>query len=473
MGVRPAELSNATGIDKTLISRWKNGHRRLTPGSAYARSIAAYLVTCDQEQGLLLKTLQGYGLDETTGSLEQNLAFWLSEQPLPTPSIKNASAQAPSGPEYTASFNVYLGNQGLCSALITLLDYVMSMREPGDVLMVIGEHPQWLSASTQVLNTLIERLHQAFARGITLNVILREGVSIQSFSHLAGLWLEAHLRKNIRSFRYPQTSALAAPKLECAAQGGACLKISADTEAEDGFSVGLFTDHVTVRQAHALCKSYQNAAKPRFHKDYLEQPDGALQALDPGAAASSDTYIFSPVPGLGTISIERLREHTHLSRQENRELCAPMQPLLYTPDVFAPSTHVRHVYCLESIEQILLQGRHLNAALSGIAGRHIYHVKKRLQRQLKDMHGWLCQNKNYEVAFLPKRHYDRIPIAMVSSRYHYAVAWLHDSVDSICVTEEARVEAVSSYAQSMWQGIPQYFKSHSKTLRQIEQWLEE
>ncbi|MDL2236363.1 helix-turn-helix domain-containing protein [Christensenellaceae bacterium OttesenSCG-928-K19] len=75
MGIKSSVLSEQTGIDKTLISRWKTGQRKLTATSRYVQKIAAYFLSQEGACQKLERTLLAYGLEEATGSLEENLIF--------------------------------------------------------------------------------------------------------------------------------------------------------------------------------------------------------------------------------------------------------------------------------------------------------------------------------------------------------------------------------------------------------------
>ncbi|MGI6154141.1 MAG: helix-turn-helix domain-containing protein, partial [Christensenellaceae bacterium] len=167
LGVRPSDIAKKTGIDKTLISRWKNGRRRLSPGSPNAKKIAAYLLLRNKAEVIIRTTLSGYGLDDTTGTLSENFMFWLSEQNRPELSIKKQKRDISSS-EYTASFSVFLGVNGLRSAFINVLDYVSSLPGEHNILIAIRGNQKWITSDTAFWDTFINHVGKAVEHGNTL-----------------------------------------------------------------------------------------------------------------------------------------------------------------------------------------------------------------------------------------------------------------------------------------------------------------
>lgn len=82
LGVRSVDLCNAVGADKTLVSRWRSGKRKLTPESRWAKEIAAFFVEMDEKRRghALLEVLRAYYPAEPLDTREQKqkaLERWL------------------------------------------------------------------------------------------------------------------------------------------------------------------------------------------------------------------------------------------------------------------------------------------------------------------------------------------------------------------------------------------------------------
>lgn len=471
MGVRAADLSASTGIDKTLISRWKNGQRQLSVGTWYMDSLVAFFLQHKKAADLIERTLRAYGLDESTGTLEDNLSFWLSERGGPGLSLYNAHPENKAG-QYTANFGVFLGNEGLRNAVITAIDYIISLQKPADVVAVVRGNYQWVTGDETFLHLLVQRLGVAFEKGITLTVISRDAFRAEDIALFSGPWLEAHLKGYIRSYYFDEADSHSDERIVAAVSGAVALRMHVDKSVPDDLYIAMYTDEVTVRQISNICQKYQEIGKPQFQYDFLSSMDGFLKGLSERAVLRSPTYVISQLPSLGTINYAQAHMHARVTQKESIEKISPMPMLFVTPDMFTGQTPVRHIFCLEAVERVFQPGWHIHSAFSSMHKRRIHYSRKLLREQLLAIRAWLLEYSHYEAIFVPQRIFSRVHVNMVSAQGQYTVAWLEDGGNSTCVREKVKTAALFGYAQHVWNSIPEVHKNRTRSIRQIDQWLE-
>lgn len=469
LGVRAEEVSKRTGIDKTLISRWKSGQRRLSPVSAYSKQISSYLLSLDNAESIINKTLNAYGLDENRGSLQDNFIFWLAEQELPSPSLRNAVSMADNS-EYTASFRVFQGNSGLRSAIITMIDYVMTLPGPQNIVAVALSDFNWVTADPAFFNLLVERLSVAFTRGVTLTMVSRENFT-DDMARFSGLWLAAHLKGYIKSYYYREDAAEAEEKVFISVKDGVCLCLKHDSNVADGLYAAMYTDNITVQHIYHECTEYLTRANTQFRYGFFDEPGSFLNDIDNEKLLAADAYVCSAVPSLGAINYRQAHLYARDTLRDTKQRTEQVKALFFTPNQFIPAAKMRHIYCLESIDNLLSPGRTVDYPLSVIYGKRIHHSHKRVMEQLEHIRDWLRANENFEVALAPAHVFEQIPLEFICARNNLCVAWIADSAVSTCVKDQNKVESLFGYASQLWERLPKYCKDRHHTIRQLNQWL--
>lgn len=471
MGIRGGELAEETGIDKTLVSRWKNGRRKLAPASSHMTKIVDYVLSQKDALPAVERTLQAYGLDDSMGSVSENLAFWLSEQQAPALSLRNI-VKGSTNKQYTASYSIFWGEEGLQSAIITMLDYVMTLPGKKEVVIVIrGAYSEIMNAPP-FTTMLWGRLEAAFANGVTLTVISRDEFDIDDMAEFSGPWLAAHLRGHVQSLYFTQVEPRIDAKIFAAVKDGIGLRLYRDPVIAEELYIGMYTDQITVGHLYNICQSYRQAASSQIRYKFLSTPGSFLKSADDRSLLSSAAYVCTGVPSFGAIPQGHMHTYTQLTKKEAAHRTNELGPMLQTPDDFNEDARIRHIYCADSVEAALSPGRHRNAALSAAYGKRLNHSVGRLKQQLANIRHWMKTKKNYTAVFLPQRLFEKIAVEFVCIEDHFTVAWLPDGSESTCIKDQNKTGALFGYAESAWEGIPKYCKSQrGQTVRMLDKWI--
>jgi len=468
MGLRGGELAACTGIDKTLVSRWKNGRRRLSTSTPHMKKIVDYILSQDGALPVVERTLQAYGLDGSMGTTSENLAFWLSEQQAPPLSFR---AVRKGDQQYTAGFNVFSGEEGLQNAVITMIDYVMMLPGKKELLVVIRGDYHKITHNTAFATLLLERLAIAFQNNVKLTVISHDGFDAGASPSFSGPWLAGHLQGHINSYFYQYEKHCIDAKIFASVKDGLGLRLYRDPLVPSETYVGMYTDQITVAHLYNICQSYLQASHSQLQCGFFPAPGHALSGMDGPSLRVSSSFVCTRVPSFGSIPSAQLYTYTRLTKKGSAPRIKRLAPMLHTPDEFSETAHIRHIYCIDSIEEALSPGRHKNAALSSAFSERINHSAKRLKQQLADIKHWLETQKNYEAAFLPKRIFDKIALEFVCIENHFTVAWLEDGSQSACVKDKNRAAALYGYALSVWNSLPKYSKARNTSLRMLREWI--
>ncbi len=475
LGMRSGEIVEKTGIDKSLVSRWKSGQRRIPPHGQQIHKIVDCFLEKENAESVITKTLYAYGLDEKTGTLKENLAFWLCEQEVPAFSIRNPKDDIKeiAGQQYSAGFNIFLGYEGLRNAIVALIDYVTSLPGKRNIVAVVRGNYSWVTLDPVFSELLLSRLNEAFKRGITLTVINRDKFLVEDIAYFSGQWLAAHLAGHIESFYYKEDEADVGEKIIVAVEDSIALRLCNDPAVPDSLYIGMYTDSITVRQIYNVCDEYRQKAEGHFRYDFLANPSDFLEDVQDDTLASSSVYTVTQIPTFGTIPIEDAHVYAHSSQRDTAVHTQQLKALFNLPTDAADAGFVRHIFCTELIEEVFEGKRHKNAALSNVYGKHIFHSKDKLLQQLKNIRQWLYECKNYEAVFLPKRIFDSISMEYIGVKDQFMAAWLKDGSQSTCVREAIKTEALFGYAEILWEQAPKMYKNKQRSLRQLNEWIGE
>lgn len=471
LGVRSSDLVEQTGLDKTLVSRWKNGHRKLSATSEHTRQIADYLIAQPGSSQIIGRTLQSYGLSEEMGTLRDNLVFWLSEQELlepPFTPLKNEAAQL----EYKASFNIFLGYGGAETGLETMAEYATTL-PPGDEWLLVSRSDFASRFYSVFYNGLFKHVPRLSKHGIRLTVLYPADSGIERFGDYYFALMLAVLKGYVKLASYSPAAVPECDDIALAAiKDAVCLHIRRDSAVQDELYTSVYTDAATVRQVYETCRSYLNAAAPAYRAAFFENPETALVSIDRSSLVGAPQYVVCDAPGFGTMDHELISRYISGNRESARQKLKLVEPLFLTPPNYTAEANVRHVFCLETIEELLAVTRRRAPVFTKVFGCEAFFTESKIKRQLRLIGDWLRALPNYEVALLPRRIFGELLFNTSVSRGNYAVVWLSDGSNALSLGSRAEVDALFENTERLWREIPDELKDRDKTLNTIDELIQ-
>ncbi len=210
------QLSAMTGADRTLISRWKNGSRRLMPQRQWAWKIAAALREHETDIGanvlsFLLNEYYQAG-QMADDALILRIKNWLcaADQDSPDENARRISIYArfmetalhPVAPIENASSLQDISDAEALEAVYRFFDHATALGAPAELMLVCPSGIDFITRDAAFSAKLSKKLSQMFDAGFKLKAVLRIDFRPNGVASFSGAWLAAHLKGYIRSWYY-------------------------------------------------------------------------------------------------------------------------------------------------------------------------------------------------------------------------------------------------------------------------------
>lgn len=455
LDIRASQLAEVTGVDHSLITKWRRGERRLSQRSKKLLTLSCGIIQLDTEKQLeaLIAPFR-----RSNFRLSEDVAAYLTGHDLPTLTARMEPPKRQTSGEYTVQHRVFLGKKGLCSATIAMLDYVLTLPPGREIVAVCHDNVNWITGDMGFVQMLIGRLHRVFERGTTLTVISRKGFASSDVAMFAGPWLAAHLRGYIRSTYYEGET----PDGDCliaSIRDYWSLCVCEDDEVEDGLYITMHSDPVHIRQDVRCCDRYRQRAHSLTQYDVLQ----------------NDTSEVHPPAAQGIIAIQRTPSIALISRSEFRNVSRgarkDLPEFLFTPERELPSLPMRVILCREDVREALGKSRYAQDLFSETLGRKAYVSRNILRSQLQRLLDALRSRDDVEVALVPRLAFERISLEMVVYKESALIAWLSESVPSVYSEDEVMCGSLYGYGEFIWNTLLAGWKRKESVARLLRHWL--
>lgn len=471
LDVSARKLAKESGVDQTLISRWRQGERPITRRSKMLPRVVNTLLDLDADSALH-ELLAPYRLRGET--VKEALTNYLTGEPPCAPLEHEGLPALPNEGEYTVEYRVYLGQRGFRHAALTMLDYLSTL-PPGRQVMVLcqGKY-EWLVGNLPFVLQFIAKLKRAVSRETRLLVINRRGYSIAETSLFAIPWLVAHLRGYIRS-QYYDGDLPSDIRFAASIPGYWSGHAEEDSGAEDGLYVAIYTDPRNIRRDEELCKRYLAMSRPASQYGFLKNPqgteqtqrlwrDGPLPAWAQGERPDGSFFSFTRVPGFGVITAD---EFSRIAGESDRP---PMPEYLFSSDGgFSPGEH-RIILCREAVRDGLINARRRHEAISELLGRRVYVNREMLADQI-DRLLIAMKRENFKVALVPWVAFSKLQLELVCFENSISVGWLQDMEESVFADDKATSGSFYGAVGYVWDKLMAGWRSKERVAAQLRKWL--
>ena len=490
LGARPRDLVVALSADKSVVSRWYNGKQKLMPGHSWVERVADFLIEKDSrlKMPVLPEILRAYYPAENmdTANVRRELLMrWLHEfgwrpaqlqkghtglagmlqQQIDMLSVPPAVQELAPAPPQQNSIVVY-GIEGVQGSVLQFLELVTQRSEPCEVLFACPEGLEMLTRDKRFLPGFIGALMKMFAMGHSMSVVIRTDYRVSDIAEFSGPWLVAHLLGYIHSYYYDDFVGSAKDKMLAVVPGIIAGRVN-ETDTGELFTAIHF-DKRTIESIHGKIKRYQEKGKQRFHYSLFEQPDEFLR----GTVVHTDKphYLFARLPHFCTVQEEGFQESFSLTENEMVILRSDFCPILTHPGFFDRGTSLRHIFCENDIEDVLLKSRHVSVELSAILGRRVVMTTQTLVDRLALLKKLLAEYKNYEICFLREEHFIKIQMQIAAFGDSAAIGWIAGGKSTAC-RDYTNVNALTGFCETVWNKMPGPMKLRRVATGKISTWL--
>lgn len=494
LGISTAALCEATGADKSLVSRWRSGKRKLMEGHHWADDIAAHWVQAEKQlrHPVLSEVLRVYYPSlpiETDDEKRRALALWLSSAGQrteayqqerhgmlgflmgknPKPSRKPKPVVIPEPPELPDLNKATFGIGGFRSSAITFFDLVLALPEPQEMLFVCPDGLDMITREERFAGVVMDKLMELFAKGHTFSVVIRTDYKISDIAEFSGRWLVAHLLGYIKSYYYDDFKSGHTEKMLIAVKGHMAGRV---TDGEADGAHGMFStmhfDAPTIDQVYRQCSAIQAQAKQRFHYSLFERPMGFLRGL--AIPRDEPSYLFAMMPHFGVAPRKRIASLFALSDEDNRLVARDFAPLFTDPTLFDERAPVRHMFCEEAIEIALLKKWHTCPELGAILSRRVCMRGQGLVDQLLLIKKFMATHRNYEVCFVPQSVFDKFMMQIGTWGSSCAIGWVAGGKSTACRDFQS-VAALHGFCEMVWGKIPAPLRSRTAANHKLNMWM--
>lgn len=143
LNISGKSLAEDLMVDKTLISKWRNQHRKLSYDNIYCRKLAQYLLTSEAEEKrkVIYHILKSYRPDSSLVTMKEKIeifCLWLTEETIEVNQKDNRKQKRVYTPRhgYLTNVSIFLGDKGIYEAVEYFMKYLLSL-SPGKVMYMI------------------------------------------------------------------------------------------------------------------------------------------------------------------------------------------------------------------------------------------------------------------------------------------------------------------------------------------------
>lgn len=473
------QIMKAAEVDKTQVSRWRSGARKLIAGSHHTEVVADFfLETDDSEQNeirYVLTEIYPLGFDKDK-SLRDILMTWLTlpDQDEPARTKKRTKFYysymadkvdgvpvAKAKPEVDTSDSGFplksvTGYYESQSVISDVVDYLADVNDPSDIIFVCPEGIDIITADEGFSMDFLERTTKMLKKGYKANVVLRTDFKMSEVASFAGPWLVAHLSGYIKSWYYDDFRKIETDKILIWVEGKLGIRISGDE-----YKCEIFTDAKKVKAIGEKCKEYRANSVQRFHYSFFENPDDYLKGIVPPADGS--IYVYQRMPNACIGGMDYLKE-LGVTQDEQVLLAEQFSPFTIDPSVYEKD--IFYMLCIDDLEEALDKPKYMNFGMEKILGRRVYVETQILVNQLIRLKKLNKTHKNFHLCFMKNDVFERLVMEIGVWEWTCAIGWIK-GVQSTATNDNFNTLTLQGFCATVWGKIPALFKSKAAANRSL------
>lgn len=401
-------LSIEIGVDRTLVSKWKNNARQLNVSGPHFLTLVKALKAYNKENNnCVLERFFGDVYPQIDKNepdyLDTCLNKWLIGKDLGNFNNLN-DWRASKSSLYATTVEIFQGNLGKRNAVLEFLDYALTLPSGQEIFISDIESTEWLYEDPDFtgifqkkFEALIDKKHNiTLIHDITKITNLTTRTILQSFS----LYYSGHLTTYYAAFPYQ-----AGPSIYCIHRHMVILSTNADLNPINRY-ISLYRDPFSVQEMVKMFTGRLRTSKKMIStystkgnglKSFTEQ----LLALNKN---SSNNYYLSPLPPFTSMAKDNL-----LKVLEDNDLTIDKQDAVlafyeYNAHMLFKDTNdylLEEVISKEALEHALNSDKIYSYELSVIAEKDIYIKKDFFIDHLEEICRLTESNKNYNISVIP------------------------------------------------------------------------
>lgn len=466
LNISTTEISQQLYIDRTLISKWKTGSRKLLSSSPYYKKLIECLIDANKESGSVI--LQSFFSSmypqinkNTPKYLEKCLHLFMSTQDAPI-SAKNLL----NNDAYTAQFSIYTGHSGKSKSLLLLLDTIEASSIVTELFIVDFDFYIHLNKDITFMKLWHKRLLRILDFGHKVTVVHSDFQSISTptlfYSDNQKIFFHSNLQEYCYSFSkrdFSNTYFIVKNQISI-------VSYEIFTKKNPRYTAA-FTDLLTISHHQSIVNSIVNMSTPIIKPSNKIQKSSILKVLQKTSPSVNTTYFTNLIPTFATMSENLLNDilnKNNLTMHE-KALCRKMFLAFKNHTLNIKSNSIsKHIHFIDDIYSHAYQETITYYELSGFLGKLIQATNEQYLEHLKCTALLLKNYPNFQITLSPGRDFIYAPI---SSLWIYKNLWLYKTsnkdVGKIRFCDNQALSSItSSDIELFWNKTPIEYRNNTK-----------
>ncbi len=396
------EIAQLLYIDKTTVSKWRSGSRKLLKRSPYFDSIVTIMMEREMASddhpfaSLWAKTNASEAFSEEV--LKEYIASFL----LVNDSVENDVLLASLEEDGTIpQYKCFVGVEGRKKAVDHILQVAEKMNAPTHIKILELEQMDWLCRDMVYMRNVMKRLERLALNGTQIDIVFSTANSTSAFRTFL---LRLESVRYLKSVRIHFLNADRINDLIPCVYGipDYCVAVGMDSaEASVPIHTNLYSDYLN---AHKYSLFFDKVIKvfgmTALVSDHNSHIDDILKAIAKTYDFKQDIVFFSDYLSVTAMEEELLVEilnHNNVDTIQ-KERCLAYYRTLKNSVLRLPSSYYMTYYTnLQALEEALGFESSYEFELSAICGKPIHKTKAQLQKHIQQFVKFLQDNENLRV----------------------------------------------------------------------------
>jgi len=296
-------LAEVLHVDRSLVSKWRNNKRVLSPRSHYLEQMVTYFIQIDsRKRPQILPAIIGEfspGFTQQPANIKKALLKkWLLDNFAERNGELFRQTMQKRG-SYTVQFDVMHGAEGRRQASRRFLNLALSL-PPGQELLLYSQTARatWHVEDKDFYLNWRKSQMELQKRGHSVKLIHSIDRELSSLINVLLDWLPMELYGSLVSYYCPKYSPIKIKPTILVIKGRACVvAFSHEAPAVPEHSY-FFTDPITAGQAELVLRTLLSQCLTLYHKFPPEKNSLLLETLIPLAELPENSYWYTPLPFL-------------------------------------------------------------------------------------------------------------------------------------------------------------------------------
>lgn len=401
-------LGDAIGVDRTLVSKWKNNARQLQVSGPHFLNLVAALKTFNKENNnSVLERFFGDVYPQIDKNepdyLDTCLNQWLIGKDLGNFNNLN-DWRASKSSLYATTIEIFQGNLGKRNAVIEFMDHALTLPAGQEIFISDAETTDWYTEDPEFPQIYTDKFNALVAKKHNITLIHNITKDNQLSTDDIITRLNSYYSGNLTSY-YTAIPHLSGPSIYCIHRHMVLLSTNADLNPATRY-ISLYRDPYSVqeivkmftsrlRQSKKMISTYSTEGKGL--KSFAEQ----LLALNKN---SSNNYYVSPLPPFTSMkesTLDKILEDNQVSDLHKKDVKTyyTSNRLMLFKDM---DNHIlEEIISKEAVEDALSKIETYSYELSVLTDQRILIKRAYFIEHLQEICDQTDRNPNYNISVMP------------------------------------------------------------------------